>query len=109
MSRIKPAKREPAPPGDITCGPVAFREGPRVFQITTRIGEPSYDIAAGGILTHRQFTDWVWQLQDKRWMSGHHFADLFQCLSEFIYRQWGQWPQAFYEVTQAVNNNLDEV
>ena len=64
-SRFKPARREPAPPGDTICGLVAFREGPRVFQITTRIGEATYDIEADRLLTHKQFTDWVWQLQEK--------------------------------------------
>src|SRR5262249_12744473 len=100
--------REPAPPGDIVRGLVAFREGPpRVFQITTRIGEPTYDIEADRILTHRAFTDWVWQLQEKRWMTGQHFADLFACLSEFIYRQWGEWPQVFYSVENAMSHGPD--
>ena len=107
---FKPARREPAPPGDIVCGLVAFREQGRVFQITTRIGEDSYDIQADRILTHRQFTDWVWQLQEKGWMSGQHFADLLSCLSEFIYRQWGVWPQKFYEVEGVIREQgLDEV
>jgi hypothetical protein len=102
------AKREPEPPGDIVRGFVAFRESSRVFEITTRIGEPTYDIEADRILTHRAFTDWVWQLQMKRWMSGQHFSDFFECLSEFIYRQWGQCPQVFYEVTWA-GDDPDEV
>ncbi len=108
-SKFKPAKREPAPPGDIVCGLVAFREGPRVFQITTRIGEDTYDIEADRILTHRAFTDWVWQLQTKGWMSGQHFTDFFACLSEFIYRQWGEWPQVFYSVERAINAGPDRV
>lgn len=98
---IKPAKpREPAPPGDIVCGLVAFRESTRSFEIFTRIGADTYDFEADRILTSRQFTDWVWQLQEKPWMTGQHFDDFFRCLSEFIFRQWRQFPQVFYEVTE---------
>jgi len=100
-SPFKPARRDPAPSGDIIRGLVAFREGRRVFEIFTEMGQPTYDIEADRILTHRAFTDWVWQLQAKGWMSGQHFADFFECLSEFIYRRWSQWPQTFYEVHYA--------
>jgi hypothetical protein len=100
-STFRRANRDPAPPGDIVRGLVAFREGSRAFELTTRIGQPTYDIEADRILTHRAFTDWVWQLHGKTWMSGQHFSDFFECLSEFIYRQWGQSPQVFYEVTWA--------
>jgi hypothetical protein len=107
--KFEPAGREPAPPGDIVCGLVAFREGPRLFQITTRIGEETYDIQADRIATQRAFTDWVWQLHTKRWMSGQHFADFFTCLSEFIYRQSGDWPQVYYAVERAINAGPDRV
>jgi hypothetical protein len=106
---FRPAKREPAPPGDIIRGLVAFREQSRTFEIFTRIGEDNYEIHADRILTHKQFTDWIWQLQPKGWMSGQHFADFFECLSEFIYRQWGQNPQEFYEVISAINSDPDSV
>ncbi len=95
------ARREPVPRGDIVRGLVAFRDAARLFQITTRIGHETYDIEADRILTHRSFVDWVWQLQSKTWMSGQHFSDFFDCLSDFIYRQWGDCPQEFYDVIWA--------
>ena len=42
-------------------------------------------------------------------MSGQHFQDFFQCLSEFIYRQWSLWPQKFYEVDGTIQEDLDRV
>jgi len=101
--------RQPAPPGDIVCGLVSFRDERRVFEIQSA-GHGKYEIGADDTLTHRQLTDWVWQLQAKNWVSGQHFADFFRCLNEFIYRQWGAWPQDFYEVQGVVRDQgLDEV
>jgi hypothetical protein len=107
--QIRSAKREPAPPGDIVCGAVAFRERSQCFEITTGIGNETYDIAADRLYTDRQFCDWVWQLHEKGWMTGQKFADFFQCLSEFIYRDRGEWPQDFYAVINAMNVDLDRV
>ena len=105
---IRASARDPVPPGDIIHGLVAFRESRRAFEITTTIGAETYEFSADRILTHRAFTDWVWQLYGKGWMSGQHFVDLFACLSDFIYRGWNEYPQSFYEVTDGVDE-LDKV
>src|SRR4051812_5497144 len=105
MSIFKPAKkREPAPPGDIVRGRVTFRELGYVSEITTgRPGEITYDIQAATILTDpRQFTDWVWQLHKQGWITGQHYADLFECMSEVIYRTYDVWPQPHYMVEGAI-------
>lgn len=104
---FKPAKkREPAPPGDITCGLVTFREVGYVFEITTGRPGETYDIQAATILTNpSQFTDWVWQLHQYGWITGQHFADLFDCMSEVIYRTYDVWPQTHYVVEGAIAEN----
>jgi hypothetical protein len=104
-----PARRDPAPPGDIARGLVRIRDDIRTIEIFTQLGQATYDIEIDRILTHRQFTDWVWQLQNKGWMTGQHFSDLFECLSEYIYRQWSVGPQKFYEVDGAIQQGLDKV
>ncbi len=101
-------QREPYPPGDIVCGLVAYRNDARTFEIFTRIGEGSYDIEADRILlSHRAFTDWIWQLQGKVWMSGQHLFDLLTCLSELIYRDFDQGPQEYFDVMGGIQQDPD--
>lgn len=94
-------KPEPAPPGDIVRGLVTFRDAILTFEISSINGE-TYDIEARRILMDaRQFTDWIWQLHDKKWMTAQHYSDLLDCLSAVIYRHYGVWPQVHYMVEQA--------
>lgn len=102
-------QRTPAPPGDIICGLVVYRERERSFEIFTRVDEPLYQVQVDRIASYKQFTDWLWQLHEKGWMTGQHYADLLRCISEYIFRQHGQWPQAYYEVEGAINQGLDKV
>lgn len=106
-SRFRPAGREQIPPGDIIHGSVAFRVRSGCFEISTGIGNETYDIPAHKLETDRAFTDWVWQIQEKRWMTGQKFADFFACLSDFIYCEHQCWPQDYYAVIDAGSVNID--
>lgn len=106
-SFFRPAGREPIPPGDIVRGSVAFRERSRCFEISTGIDDETYDIPAKKLETERQFTDWVWQIREKRWMTEQRFADFLACLSGFISREYQSWPRDYYAVEHAINADID--
>lgn len=109
-SKFAKPKREPRPPGDIICGLVEYRQSRRALEIVTSIGVEIYKIEADRILlSHEAFTDWIWQLFHKGWMSGQHFADFLECNFEVIYRDWEQWPQASYGVIGAIQGNPDRL
>lgn len=43
-----------------------------------------------------QFTDWIWQLNDKTWCTGEVLADFLSCLRMVLLEKTGKSPQAFF-------------
>ncbi len=95
--------------GDIFVGLVRFNELTKTFEITTSAETTPYEIAAERILTKVAFTDWIWQLHHKDWITGQHLKDFLDCLSCYLYREYGQFPQVFYEVAGGGPEGLDAV
>jgi hypothetical protein len=103
------AKADWIPEGDLVQGFATYREAKRCFEIETGHRGHRYEIQLDRIMTHRQFTDWIWQLHFKGWLTGQHFKDFLDCLYMVVNRDWREDPQKFYEVRQAMMQGLDEV
>ena len=99
-----------SPTGNIVCGLVRYDAEKDLFSIYTQANMVTYDIEAERILTSAAFTDWLWQLHHTDWFTGQHAKDFLDCLCCYIYREHnGQFPQPFYEVTNAINRGPDGV
>jgi len=60
-----------------------------------RIGQ-EYFIPLNQLQTAIQFTDWIWQLNDKTWCSGEVLKDFLSCLQMVTLERTGKTPQAFF-------------
>jgi hypothetical protein len=56
----------------------------------------TYDIAFSHISNARGFTEWMFHLNEKTWMTGQLYKDLFDCIDWVIYEKTGQRSIQFY-------------
>ena len=100
----------PYPPsGNIVVGSVSFIEEQNLFQIMVG-GDYSgtYDIDADRLLVAKDFTDWIWHLHSKDWITGQHLKDFMDCVCCWIHRDHGQSPQIFYDVAGGHTGGMDK-
>lgn len=71
---------------------------PEINLISIETEHTTYDIMFDRISNARQFTEWMFHLNDKSWMTGQHFKDLLDCLEWVIREKTGEHPIGFYDV-----------
>lgn len=80
-------------------GGVAYDVENDVISIDVEGGLDTYDIAFDRIQTPRQFTEWMFHLNEKKWMTGQLYKDFLDCLTWVIREKTGQlFPIQFYKV-----------
>ena len=99
----------PFPPdGDIPMGKVLYSEADDTFKITMGSGyRGTYDMAADRILSGRGLLDFVLQIHHKEWITGDHLKDLLDCVTCWVYRDHGKFPQVFFDAVGGINAGLD--
>jgi hypothetical protein len=105
----KPEMMKPfAISGDITIGTVRFDEEKDLFRIYIGAEHAdTYDIAADRILSGGGFLDFVLQVHSKPWVTAQHLKDLIDCVTCWVYRDHGKFPQDFFDVAGGMNLGLD--
>jgi hypothetical protein len=92
--------------GDITIGSVTYIEKLDTFKISdARV--LSYSIAADRILSGRGLLDFILQLHHHEWVTADHIKDFLDCVTCWVYREHGKFPQAFFDVIGGMNAGLD--
>ena len=93
--------------GDIIIGFVKFDSEKNLFQIREGFGSLTYDMDADRILSGGGFLDFVLQIHGKEWITAQHLKDLFDCVTCWTYREYGKFPQDFFDVAGGMNRGLD--
>jgi hypothetical protein len=97
------------PQGDIVVGLVRFDEKEQVFRIYMGAEYlATYDMEADRILSGGGFLDFLLQVHSKEWVTGQHLKDLMDCLTCWVYRDHGKFPQKFFDVAGGMNRGLDD-
>lgn len=89
-------------------GTVVFSEAEDTFKITMGSDyNGTYDMAADRILSGSGLLDFILQIHHKEWVTGDHLKDLLDCVTCWVYRDHGKFPQEFFDVIGGMNAGLD--
>jgi len=100
---------DPFPPdGDIPMGLVKYSAEEDTFKIQMGAAyRGTYDMAADRILSGSGLLDFLFQIHQYEWCTGQHMKDFLDCVTCWVYRDHGKFPQAFFDVTGGMNSGLD--
>jgi len=97
------------PHGDIVCGLVRYDSEERAFRVFRgQDYNGTYDMEADRILSGGGFLDFLLQVHSKEWVTGQHLKDLLDCVTCWVYRDHGDFPQDFFDVAGGMNRGLDD-